>query len=104
MPLKFLGKHIIHRISKHTIVVNVEVSSVYKSDLWSKELCIFVRKGEGESVLKLIQSVNSGFFYSCFSLDTGQSTKLRTVLLFCVSLTNPVTLLIVSNSSIFSKE
>lgn len=54
--------------------------------------------------MKLIQSVNSRFFYSCFSLDTGQSTKLRTVLLFCVSLTNPVTFLIVLNSSIFSEE
>lgn len=54
--------------------------------------------------MKLIQPVNFGFFYSCISLDTGQFTKLRTVLLFCVSLTNPVTLLIVSNSSIFSKE
>ena len=70
-----------------------------------KELCIFVRKkGKGESVFKLILSVNSGFFYSCFSLDTWQSTKLRIVLLFSMSHTNPMTFLIVSNNSIFREE
>lgn len=70
------------------LVVNVEVSSGYKSDLWSKELCIFVRKeGKGESVLKLIQSVNFRFFYSCISLDTGQFTKLsqNSFAVLCVS-------------------
>lgn len=64
-----------------------------------KELGIFVRKeGRGESVFKLILSVNSGFFYSCFPLDTWQCTKLRIVLLFSMPHTNPVTFLTVSNN------